>query len=208
MKEIHTHAPLVRYTKESLWTVHRHALGGKLESEHILDVAWIREAEAEIVFMHGGVDVSSFGTYCDTYGFMSCLDAIGYAIKSAERYGVGPDSSAEIVVRLHVFDRPVLAPLSQEAKEWNLRAAEDTRKARVWSSIPEDLRLRVPSAEDAGGFMYPQLKQRSVTEPFPAWSTKSEFETAQEVAIRMRARFTPPEIGATDATELGIEASL
>ncbi len=71
-------------------------------------VMYLRESEAQILYVHGGKLVKEGPTYNDFYGYLTCLDG---AIEEAERlsnaYSVNRESTLEIMVYLTITDKPV-----------------------------------------------------------------------------------------------------
>lgn len=154
-----------KQTVETLWAEMRHPVEGRKMVSFEQPVTWLLETESKVVFMHGGEEVESFGTYNDFGGHnTSKLAAIERAEQVAETFGVTASSSASVVVKTRTFLRPALKATSDQALDLNRRAdAQPGQWKRRWRNFPVS-EWRRRKEDGQGGFMYPQVEYEEVSE--------------------------------------------
>lgn len=108
-EKFYSAAPIAAVTAEVLWAEGDSPFSGRSWMASAMPVTWLRECEAQAVFLHGGVEVAQFSRYCDGAEFLSCVElAIGEASSRARRFSINATSTARIEVKLCIIDRPAL----------------------------------------------------------------------------------------------------
>lgn len=169
-QEFTTAGRVSRKSVETLWGEARHPSGKREMVSFEQEIIWIEETESVVAFVHGGEDVETFGTFNDFYGYGTSSCGAGGAIATArsvaQRFGVTPDSTAEVVVRQTTFEIAAIPATSREALDLNAKADADPKWKRKFAHLPEEWRLRQEEKTESGEVhvWWPRPERRIIKE--------------------------------------------
>jgi hypothetical protein len=174
--------PVVRRSTETF--VETAFVGGaQRRFEFEREILWLQESEANLRFVHGGVELMHSGSHTDYYGYLSAArNVVDDAECALKKYGVTAESSLVIEVVTRVYQRPVIEP--DEAKQHN-RSKAANRKAQ-WADVPDDWRKEV---QVDGEILHPRLPRHEVSEEV-VWSSKQTNQENAEMLAAFQARWS------------------
>ncbi len=184
MTSFFTSAPVHQVTEEAFLEIER-GQGDPIEHRFTRQVHWLLECESRHLFVHGGRVLSTVNEeFSERGGFLSSVkEALEEAEIQVEEYGITPESSLMLVVRVEIKCRPVLA-LSQVRPEHR-----NVDHRLEYMPIP-DAWLQENGVFDE----IPQYTRLSQTKQVllmnNVWSSKNTLEMNTELAEQFFARWT------------------
>lgn len=178
MEEVNSADCLVATENLKLWVEVKHPVQGRKMEPSTFKVGWLRSTCTRVRAMHGGQELSAFGSFVDAGSPLCSIEfGIQRARSVAEQFSVDEKSSMCIELEIKIQDTPVLFPKSPEQHRSHERYEAGKSRVRTWIAIPDFIRQRQPDAFIKGHTAWPHLAPRDIAlVTIPALTPDGEIE--------------------------------
>lgn len=177
-----TRCPVVRRNVE---TFHQSlTVGGEHKMQSFeRPVLWVQESSTDVVYLHGGKVLKKGEDYSDYYGYLTSFrnrDDDHDKTSSANHFDINQDSTLEMQLITRIMQMPMIE--TDDDRTFNARAAEQDKKTRQFTRIPDDWRKEMPCEHSPTGKYYPRLEPVLVVESV-TWSSKRSAAENEAFAL-------------------------